>query len=185
MNSKRAVFHAALVALCVSGFAVADQGGSNRGPQAVGLVKTVLDSASKYRNVETALSDGYVPASGCTSGPSGGAMGVHYARFDLIGDGMLDSTRPELLVYEPTRSGRMRLVAVEFITIKAAWEALNGPGVPAILAGQHMMLTGEPNRYTLPAHYMLHVWAFKKNRAGTFAANNPAVLCDFYQPEAL
>jgi len=185
MIRKMIAFHAALVALCVAGPAWAGQHGSSKGPHGVGLVKTVLESASKYRNLETALDDGYLPASGCTSGPNGGAMGVHYARFDLIGDGVLDATRPEILVYEPTRAGWLRLVAVEYVVIKEAWEAINGLDVPPILSGQHMMIVGAPNRYTLPPHYMLHVWAFKRNISGMFAANNPTVRCDFFDPEAI
>lgn len=168
--------------LCVAANATASDDESPNHFQAVGLVRTVIDNASKYRNIDIALADGYIQASGCVSGPDSGTMGVHFARLDLIGDGALDGATPEILVYEPTAWGAMRLVAVEYIAIKEAWEANNGVGAPAILEGQHTMLTGAPNRYGLPPHYMLHVWAFKHNRNGIFSAWNPNVSCQFYAP---
>jgi hypothetical protein len=190
MYVKKIALYSALLALCASGLALAEDdqklnhvNEAKGSKNAVGLVQTVLDWASRYKDFDTAIGDGYVPGSGCVSGPMG-AMGIHYARLDLIGDGILDATMPEILVYEPNRWGRMRLVAVEYVTIKEAWEAVNGVGTPAILDGQHMMLTGAPNRYALPAHYMLHVWAFKKNKAGMFAPDNPAVTCEHFQPAA-
>ena len=43
-----------------------------------------------------------------------GAMGVHMAARNLF-DEVVEVTRPETLVYEPMKNGRMRLVAVEYI----------------------------------------------------------------------
>ncbi|HNP34784.1 MAG TPA: hypothetical protein PKK10_02920 [Woeseiaceae bacterium] len=189
MYVKKVALSSAVLVLCASGHVLAGDGQQGNQAEAakfnhnaVGLVRTVLDWASRYKNIDTAIGDGYLPASGCVSGPNGGAMGIHYARFDLVGDGALDATTPELLVYEPNRWGKMRLVAVEYLVIKEAWEAKNGVGTPAILDGQHMMLTGAPNQYGLPAHYMLHVWAFKNNKSGVFAPYNPAVTCKNFQP---
>lgn len=53
---------------------------------------------------------------GCVTGPERGAMGVHFVNASLVGDGALDATRPEALVYEP-REGRLELVAVEYLVI--------------------------------------------------------------------
>lgn len=188
MNVKQIALIPAWVALFASGVAVADETQPNtpesadsNGP-AVGLVEAVLDSATKYKVIQNAIEDGYVLASGCVSGENGGVMGVHYARLDLLGDGAVDATTPELLVYEPTRWGSMRLVAAEYLVFKEAWENLNGAGTPVVLDGQQLMLETAPNRYGLPDHYELHVWAFKHNSSGMFAPWNPKVTCEYYQP---
>ena len=43
-----------------------------------------------------------------------GAMGVHYVKGALVGDGKINPRTPEAMVYEP-RHGRLRLVAVEYV----------------------------------------------------------------------
>lgn len=59
---------------------------------------------------------------------------IHYANEALIGDGVLDGTQPELLVYEPGPNGRRRRVAVEYLVLAEARDASN-PG-PSVLEGQ-------------------------------------------------
>ncbi|MGB8717383.1 MAG: hypothetical protein WCD66_13640 [Rhodanobacteraceae bacterium] len=189
MNAKKLVLSIALTGLCASAAAVAGEGQvsnneTNSHFGAIGIVKTVLDNASKYQSIHAATEDGYVPITGCIAGEAGGAMGVHYARLDLFGDGVVDPATPEMLVYEPTRWGSMRLVAADYLVFKAAWEGQNGEGVPPIVQGQHFMLAGEPNRYAAPAFYLLHVWAFKHNRNGMFAMYNPDESCEYYDPDA-
>src|SRR3546814_11212303 len=61
-------------------------------------------------------------------------MGLHYANGILVADGTLDANRPEVLVYEPRRGGRMQLVAVEYLVIAEAWDANNA--APPVLQGQ-------------------------------------------------
>src|SRR3546814_1992591 len=78
-----------------------------------GLVRTVRNATRRYLRVSKAEADGYGAFLGCTSGHDHGAMGLHYANGILVGDGTLDANRPEVLVYEPLRGGRMQLVAVE------------------------------------------------------------------------
>ena len=63
-------------------------------------------------------------------------MGIHYVNGALVGDGEVDATKPEALIYEPWKGG-LRLVGVEFIVDAAAWKAhhddptdAGGPGVP-------------------------------------------------------
>ena len=63
-----------------------------------------------------ATAEGYALSGGCVTGPERGAMGVHFVNASLVGDGALDATRPEALVYEP-REGRLELVAVEYLVI--------------------------------------------------------------------
>lgn len=143
-----------------------------------GLVRAVRESTRKFAEVSSAEAAGYGRLLGCTSGHQEGAMGVHYANPSLVGDGLLDASRPEVLVYEPTGNGRLRLVAVEYVVIADAWNAVNG--APPVLMGQHFHYNGSPNRYGLPAFYALHVWAWKDNPHGMFVDWNPDVSCEDY-----
>lgn len=131
------------------------------------LPDQVRTANDRFKNVETALNEGYSPIP-CTSGIEGGAMGVHYVNPTLVGDELIDIAKPEAVMYEPGADGTMKLVAVEYITTKG----------PASLGGQLFSFTGSPNRYGLPAFYELHVWAWKENPKGPFADMNPTVSCE-------
>ncbi len=190
MNAKTGALTLGLILTVTTSLAFADgdrdehhdRGGHHFPP--VGLVKTVLDYVAPFESFSYATqSMGYVQGTGCVSGPNGGAMGVHYVNVALLTDDEIDPTKPEILVYEPTPSGSMRLVAAEYVVFKEAWEAKHGVGNVPYIEGQHMMFTTAPNRYALPDHYELHVWAFKDNPAGMFAPWNPKVTCEYYAPE--
>jgi hypothetical protein len=146
------------------------------------FVKVVRESTQRFRDVSVAIAEGYVLQFGCVSGGDLGAMGVHFVNGPLVADGVLDPTRPELLVYEPTPNGGMRLVAADYLVIADTWNARN-PGPPELM-GQLFHLFDSPNRFGLPAFYTLHVWAWKDNPNGTFVNWNPNVSCDAYNPHS-
>lgn len=81
-------------------------------------------AASRFKDVEAAESAGYGLFYGCVSGPKEGAMGVNFAKGDLVGDGAIDASRPEALIYE-IRNGRLQPVGVEYMVIAEAWDASN------------------------------------------------------------
>jgi hypothetical protein len=145
------------------------------------FVKVVRDATERYRDVSVALADGYVLQFGCVSGSDWGAMGVHFVNGSLAADGVLDPTRPELLVYEPTRGGGFRLVAADYLVLSETWHA-NNPAPPELM-GQLFHLFESPNRFGLPPFYTLHVWAWQENPNGTFVNWNPKVSCDAYNPQ--
>jgi hypothetical protein len=145
-----------------------------------GLVRTVLQSTDRFRDPAAAVAEGYQGTGSCASGPAEGAMGVHYVNEALIGDGVLDATQPEFLVYEPRPDGRLKLVAVEYLVLAEAWDGSNPE--PPVLEGQHFHYAGAPNRVGLPPYYQLHVWAWKKNPHGMFADWNPRVTCEHFVP---
>lgn len=150
------------------------------------LVQTVRQATAQFQDVQLAVAAGYAPLLGCVSGPDEGAMGIHYLNAGLVGDGALDPARPEVLIYEPLPDGGLRLVGVEYLTFFAAWHGSDDypPATPSpVLAGQVLVYSAAPNRYGAPAHYDLHVWAWKDNPRGTFAEWNPNVSCDAYDPE--
>lgn len=149
---------------------------------ATGLIAAVREATAKYQDVNKAVMDGYAPVLGCVSSPDDGVMGVHYLKADLIGDGTEDVAHPELLVYEPLRNGHMQLVAVEYLTLAESWDGSHTDGSPPSLMGQLFDYTGAPNRFRLPGHYSLHVWAWKYNPKGVFSMWNPHVSCAHFQP---
>lgn len=68
----------------------------------------------RFQRVEQAIAAGYVIDSPCVSDPEMGGMGVHYANHALMNDPALDPGKPEILVYQPDRNGRLRLGALEY-----------------------------------------------------------------------
>jgi hypothetical protein len=136
-------------------------------------------ATAKYRNLATASAAGYgilkdVNGISCIDMPGMGAMGVHYVKGALVGDGAVDPLTPEALVYAP-EDGHLHLAALEYVVFQADWDAHHS-AAPSLF-GQTFSLTTSPNRYGLPAFYALHAWLFAKNPAGTFAPWNPRVSC--------
>lgn len=138
------------------------------------LYAAIRAATARYQQVDRALEAGYVVGSECVESPAGG-MGYHYIRPDLI-DGVLEPTMPEVLVYEPQKNGRLRLVAVEHIVVAALW---NGGDPPAL--GNRVFDDHTPPGSAGPPfpHYQLHSWLWKHNPAGIHTAYNPRVGCAF------
>jgi len=139
------------------------------------LVQLVRDATAQYINVNAATAAGYQPFLGCVSGQDHGAMGQHYVNSAYVGDGEIDVSHPEALIYESTVAG-MQLLGVEFVVFADAWLA-NHTG-PPVLEGQTFLFIDSPNRYGLPAHFELHVWAWRDNPQGAFVDWNNAVSCE-------
>ena len=140
------------------------------------LVKVVRDSTQRFRDVAAAEAEGYALQFGCVSGGEFGAMGLHFVKGDLVGDDVLDPTRPEIILYEPRGDGRVRLTGADFLVLKDAWDAKHSS--PPQMMGQLFHLFEAPNRFGLPAFYTLHVWAWKDSPSGTFVNWNQNVSCD-------
>ena len=136
----------------------------------------VRAATARFHELDVALAEGYGPLHTCTDEESGqGAMGQHYVKGTVVGDTVFDLAQPEVLVYEPTANGRMRLVAVEFVVFADAWAQVSSS--PPTLFGRQLALVPEPNRYGVPAFYQIHVWLWKSNPAGMFSDWNERVSC--------
>ena len=153
----------------------------DREKKSTGLVREVRLATRGFQDPADAIAAGYSSAGSCVSGPQEGAMGVHFPNGALVGDGMLQAERPEILIYEQ-RGGRLRLLGVEYLVLAAQWDAAH-PGAPPVLMGQHFHYVASPNRYGLPAFYELHVWAWRDNPNGMFVDWNTAVSCEEYNPD--
>jgi hypothetical protein len=128
-----------------------------------------------------AEAEGYHLAFGCVSGPDSGAMGLHYVNMALVGDGELDATRPEIVIYEPAPNGRLKLIGADYLVFADAWDK-KGVGTPQLM-GQLLHLFESPNRFGLPAFYTLHVWAWKANPTGMFVNWHAKVSCEGFSPQ--
>lgn len=121
-----------------------------------------------YHRIELATAADWPTAITSCWYSTAGAMGYHYANTERF-DGVIDPLRPEALVYEPLPGGKYKLVAAEFIVPIAAWTE----EMPPRLFGQSF------HRNDGLGIYALHVWAWKANPAGMFAAWNTNVSCQY------
>jgi hypothetical protein len=152
--------------------------GTDHKNQSSALVRIIRDSSERFRDVAVAEAEGYGLLFGCVSGDEAGAMGLHFVNTSLIGDDVLDPTRPEIFIYEPTANGRLRLIGADFLVFADVWNAKHD--APPQLMGQAFHLFEAPNRFGLPSFYTLHVWAWKENPTGTFVNWHSKVSCDAF-----
>jgi hypothetical protein len=146
--------------------------------QAGALVRVVREATERFKDVAAAEAEGYALQFGCVSGPDIGAMGMHFVNGPLVGDGELDAARPEIVIYEPLRNGRLQLIGADYLVLADQWHAKHT--APPELMGQLFHLFESPNRFGLPAFYTLHVWAWKDSPTGTFVNWHSNVSCDAF-----
>lgn len=175
------------LALSLAAFPAAAQNGKAAALEAQKLspeLQRVREALDRYKDPVVAVHDGYWSTLGCVTYPkagragqvpyAAGGMGVHFVNFPLIGQ-PLDPMKPQILVYEPQASGKLRLVAAEWLVpftpqTKEAPQ-LFGQKFDGPMDGHHPLMPVELK------HYDLHVWLWKPNPAGMFAPTNPRVRC--------
>ncbi len=142
------------------------------------LLKVVRQATERFKDVAVAKAEGYALQFGCVTGDDAGAMGLHYINGDLVNSGVLDPTRPQIVIYEPAPNGGLRLIGADFLVLADTWNATHSG--PPELMGQFFHLFTSPNRFGLPPFYTLHVWAWKQNPKGAFVNWHPNVSCASY-----
>jgi hypothetical protein len=140
------------------------------------LLKIVREATERFKDVSAAEKEGYALQFGCVSGSDTGAMGLHYVNGSLVGSGVIDATHPQIVIYEPTPNGGLKLIGADYLVIADMWNAQHPEGPPQLM-GQLFHLFESPNRFGLPAFYTLHVWAWKDNPNGAFVNWHPKVSC--------
>ena len=143
--------------------------------RASALIKIVRQSTERFKDVSVAEKEGYALQFGCVSGPDAGAMGLHWINGALVEGGVVDATRPQIVIYEPTANGGLRLTGADYLVLADQWNQKHS--APPELMGQLFHLFESPNRFGLPAFYTLHVWAWKENPKGAFVNWHPNVSC--------
>ncbi len=137
----------------------------------------VRRATARFHDVAVAEQAGYLdPGPGhCIEVPGLGGMGIHFVNPALIFDGgVLDPTKPEVLLYAPTGDGRLRLVGVEYLVPVADWSGSDAPD----LFGKPFdgpMPEHEPN--TTGDHYDQHAWVWSHNPDGALATWNKEISC--------
>jgi hypothetical protein len=159
-----------------------DHDQSSHQAQASALIKIVREATERFQDVSTAEAAGYYLQFGCVSGPDSGAMGMHFVNSTLVMDGMLDPTRPEIVLYEPLPDGRLQLIGADYLVLADSWNATHSE--PPQLMGQLFHYFESPNRFGLPAFYTLHVWAWKESPTGSFVNWHSEVSCTAFNGQS-
>jgi hypothetical protein len=147
------------------------------------FLKIVRDSTERFKDVSVAVKAGYTLQFGCVTGGDSGAMGMHYVNLDLVNSGVIDTARPQIVIYEPTANGGLKLIGADYLVLADTWNKQHPDRTPQ-LGGQLFHLFESPNRFGLPAFYTLHVWAWKDNPNGAFVNWHPNVSCAPFSGEA-
>lgn len=162
----------------------------------------VKSAVEKYRDVNVALADGYIPdpSGHCVSAAAEGlpaelgGMGIHYLNPVLLkigppGDRVdgesthTDWMQPAILLYEPQADGSMELVGVENLVWQAAWKAAGNDGPPELNGRLWDTMADDPNTagdeaHGFTPHFDQHIWLFRDNPSGELMPFNPNVTCD-------
>lgn len=124
----------------------------------------------KYRDVDVALDDGFTGLDPKACVPN---MGIHLIKPNRADDAKLHIKRPEILVYEPLKNGKYRLVAAEWFVPDEKTDK-----TPILFnekfQGPHKNHDGSKGK-----HYDLHAWLFKNNPDGMFKPENKRVSCKY------
>lgn len=133
-------------------------------------IATLRQVTSKFHDFQAAVGAGWsAQITGCMVDANGaGGMGFHYGNTDLI-DGSASVDQPELLLYEPDKSGKLTLVAVEYI-IPYTFHSRDAE--PPVLFGRQFK---QNDVFQL---WGLHAWVWENNPSGMFANWNPKVTCE-------
>jgi hypothetical protein len=110
------------------------------------LIEKVRIATARFKDINVAISEGFVQGTPCVSGPDTGAMGVHFVLPARIAGGVLNADQPEALIYEPLPGGALRLVGVEFIVLASVWQSQHPAGGTPALEGDLLNFVDAPNR---------------------------------------
>jgi hypothetical protein len=189
---------------CAAGLAVTGSAADRKpapGPGEPTLAE-MRAATDRFRDVKVALAEGYIPdpMNMCeTSADMGrpaslGAMGIHYFRPDLLGITEPPSPRvngtgthtdfrnPSILIYEPTATGGLELVAIENLVFQASWKAAGHNAPPTFYGESWDTMADDPattldEAHMFAPHFDRHVWLYRENPNGLFAQFNPAATC--------
>ena len=127
-------------------------------------------ATAQFHQFDKAVAAGWsTKITGCMEQAGTGGMGFHYGNVGLI-DGTVQADKPELLLYEPEKNGRLRLVAVEYIIPYAIHSR---DAAPPVLFGRPFI------RNDFFQLWGLHAWVWEENPSGMFADWNPRVSCAY------
>lgn len=134
---------------------------------------TLERATAKFHSFESARAAGWSEQiTGCMADSMAGGMGYHFGNPKLI-DGTVRADEPELLLYEPEKNGRLKLVGVEYIVPFGAWDK----EAPPKLFGRSF------SRNMAFGIWALHAWVWEDNPSGLLSDWNPRVSCAYARGE--
>jgi hypothetical protein len=161
--------------LAIAGLAAASEGAPSLDP--------VRDATVRYHDIRVAKKQGFQELKlfgtdvSCIANGAKGAMGIHMVNSRRVGDGKLKATEPEALLYEQRADGTYRFTGVEYIRPIGSERPAAGAAAPTLL-GRKMTVTDAEAFFGSPTFlHTLHVWVWKPNPGGVFAAWNRQVSC--------
>jgi hypothetical protein len=123
-----------------------------------------------YHDFQASQEAGYtILATGCRENQPIGGMGYHYLNLAYL-DGAVSALEPEIVIYEPTATGGLRFVGLEYIV---PYTFVPETADPPTLFGQDFLNNAGDQLW------MMHVWIGRQNPAGLLATWNPQVDCDY------
>ena len=162
----------------------------------------VRKATERFQDVKVALAEGYIPepmnmcevAENMGRPASAGAMGIHYVHMGLLGisappnprvsgEGThTDFSKPAILLYEPQADGSLKLVGIENLVFKSAWEKAGNKAPPSFQGVPYDHMADDPataldEAHHFEPHYDRHVWLYRDNPNGIYAQFNPNVTC--------
>ena len=125
----------------------------------------VRQATVQFHDVADAEAAGYEKFLPCFDDPVEGGMGQHWANMALIGDGIADPAKPEVLVYEP-HNGKYQLVAVEYVLPPS--EQYTEANPPELLGAKYHFEDGL-------GIWALHAYVWRGNPSGVNSDFSPNV----------
>ena len=131
------------------GFSTAQSQTQDQKNKTAALVKVVREVTERFKDPAVAEAEGYHLLFGCVSGPDAGAMGMHFVNGALVGDGEIDASKPEIVIYEPQPNGRLRLIGADYLVLADAVErdafigaGADGPALSPVRSAQPLRAPG-------------------------------------------
>jgi len=151
----------------------ADRGSSGGSAVADRDLAALRQATVRFQDFDATKAAGYTDeVTNCLDDLPAGAMGYHYGNDAYINDPVPDVRRPELLMYEPDKNGRRRLVGVEYIIPYTLVPATTDPA-PTLFGAVSF------HHNDAFGIWALHAWVWKENPNGVFADWNPKVTCAY------
>ncbi len=155
------------------------------------ILAQIRRATAKYHDPDAAVADGYELVPQCVEHPEFGGMGYHAVNEGRIVP-YVNPSEPGVLVYEPTKNGKLKLVAAEFLVPAGPWDAMNeGPPILGEVEfddHREIIFVENEDGILVPVnakggppfpHYQLHVWVWKNNPNGMYFPFNPNVSCQY------
>jgi hypothetical protein len=177
-GSRRRRFVALGAVVTVAATVAVTSGTANGASDGASLQRQMAEvrrATARFHNIAAAEAAGYINPGQqhCVEVPGLGGMGIHFVNPGLVRDGVLEPTKPEILLYAPSGEG-LRLVGVEYLMPTSQWR---GHGAPNLFGKPFDGPMPEHEQNTTGDHYDQHVWIWSHNPSGLFATWNREVQC--------